>query len=134
MNQNGRPKGNTFNHTSHRSRWDYSYLEEIKRHNSNKKQNRNRTKITSDGAYDYVIPSHEPKKKHEVYYQECNICMDTHEPRYFDKMCYQCKEKICHECFSKSEMRRGICNNGGTMYFIACPFCRYPLSILRLPW
>ena len=102
MNQNGRPKGSTFNHTPYQSRWDRT---EIKMHNSIKKQNRNRTKITSDGAYDYVIPSHEPKKKHKVYYQECNICMDTHEPCYFDKMCYQCKEKICDECYSKTEVK-----------------------------
>ena len=131
MNQNGRPKGSTFNHTSCQPRWDRT---ESKIHNSTKKQNRNRTKITSDGAYDYVIPSHEPKKKHKVYYQECNICMDTHEPCYFDKMCYQCKEKICDECYSKTERSVGYCNNGMLMYFKACPFCRYPLGQCRWRW
>jgi len=114
----------TLQHKSH-SRFDYSDREEQKRHNSAKKQNRRGTKAKSGGAYNYVIPRHVPKKKHDVYHQECNICVDTLEPRMFLNMCYQCKEKICYDCFYKLECSTGYCNHS-MVYFRVCPFCRKP--------
>jgi len=113
-----------YQHKSH-SRFDYSDRTQKKMNNSAKKQSRRGTKTKSGGAYNYVIPSHEPKKKHEVYYQECNICVDTLEPRMFLNMCYQCKEKICYECFYKLECSTGYCNHR-MVYFRVCPFCRKP--------